>query len=41
MISNYITNYERRTEKVIPRAGTEMDMGKSMTREIKRSCEPI
>jgi len=31
MISNYVTSYEQRTKKVIPRAGTEMDMGKSLT----------
>ncbi len=31
MISNHVTDYERRTKKVIPRAGTEMDMGKSLT----------
>ncbi len=30
-ISNYITNYEKRTNEVVPRAGTEMDMGKSLT----------
>lgn len=31
MISNHVTSYEKRTKKVIPRAGTEMDMGKSLT----------
>jgi len=30
-ISNHIISYEKRTKKVIPRAGTEMDMGKSLT----------
>jgi hypothetical protein len=30
-ISNYITNYEKRTNEVVPRAGTEMDIGKSLT----------
>lgn len=30
MISNHVTSYEKRTKKVIPRAGTEMDMGKSL-----------
>ena len=30
-ISSYVTTYEKRTNKVIPRAGTEMDMGKSLT----------
>lgn len=30
-ISNYITGYEKRTKKIIPRAGTEMDMGKTLT----------
>lgn len=30
-ISNYVTEYEKRTKKVIPRAGTEMDMGKTLT----------
>jgi len=31
MISNYILDYEKRTKKVVPRAGTEMDMGKTLT----------
>ena len=31
MISNHVTSYEKRTKKVVPRAGTEMDMGKSLT----------
>jgi Protein of unknown function (DUF1670). len=31
MISNHVISYEKRTKKVIPRAGTEMDMGKSLT----------
>lgn len=31
MISNHVTSYEKRTKNVIPRAGTEMDMGKSLT----------
>ena len=31
MISNHVTSYEKRTRKVIPRADTEMDMGKSLT----------
>jgi hypothetical protein len=31
MISNHVTSYGKRTKKVIPRAGTEMDMGKSLT----------
>ena len=31
MISSHITSYEKRTKRVIPRAGTEMDMGKSLT----------
>jgi hypothetical protein len=31
VISNHVTSYEKRTKKVIPRAGTEMDMGKSLT----------
>ncbi len=31
MISNYIIGYENRTKKVVPRAGTEMDMGKTLT----------
>ena len=30
-ISNYILGYENRTDKVVPRAGTEMDMGKTLT----------
>jgi hypothetical protein len=30
-ISNHVISYEKRTKKVIPRAGTEMDMGKSLT----------
>ena len=31
MISSHVKSYEMRTKKVIPRAGTEMDMGKSLT----------
>ncbi len=31
MISNHILGYENRTKKVVPRAGTEMDMGKTLT----------
>ena len=31
MISNYITDYEKRTNVVVPRAGTEMDLGKTLT----------
>jgi hypothetical protein len=31
VISNHVTSYEKRTKKVVPRAGTEMDMGKSLT----------
>jgi hypothetical protein len=31
MISNHVISYEKRTKRVIPRAGTEMDMGKSLT----------
>ena len=31
MIPNHVTSYEKRTKKVVPRAGTEMDMGKSLT----------
>ena len=31
MISNHVTSYEKRTKKVVPRAGTEMDIGKSLT----------
>ena len=31
MISNYITDYEKRTNAVVPRAGTEMDLGKTLT----------
>jgi len=31
MISNHVISYEKRKKKVIPRAGTEMDMGKSLT----------
>jgi len=31
MISNYILDYEKRTKKVVPRAGTEMDIGKTLT----------
>ena len=30
-ISNNVISYEKRTKKAIPRAGTEMDMGKSLT----------
>ena len=30
-ISSHVTTYEKKTKKVIPRAGTEMDMGKSLT----------
>ncbi|TFH41057.1 MAG: DUF1670 domain-containing protein [ANME-2 cluster archaeon] len=30
-ISNYILDYEKRTNEVVPRAGTEMDMGKTLT----------
>nr|QNO42964.1 hypothetical protein MNOMIAMN_00004 [Methanosarcinales archaeon ANME-2c ERB4] len=30
-ISNYISIYEKRTNKVVPRAGTEMDIGKTLT----------
>jgi len=30
-ISKYVTGYENRTNKVVPRAGTEMDMGKTLT----------
>ncbi|MEA1999969.1 MAG: DUF1670 domain-containing protein [Euryarchaeota archaeon] len=30
-ISSYIIDYEKRTNKVVPRAGTEMDMGKTLT----------
>ncbi|MGP8321281.1 MAG: DUF1670 domain-containing protein [Methanosarcinaceae archaeon] len=30
-ISNYVLGYEKRTEKVVPRAGTEMDIGKTLT----------
>ncbi len=30
-ISNYILDYEKRTNDVVPQAGTEMDMGKSLT----------
>lgn len=31
MISNYILGYEKRMKKVVPRAGTEMDIGKTLT----------
>ena len=31
MVSNHVIDYEKRTQKVIPRAGTEMDIGKSLT----------
>ncbi len=31
MISNYVTDYEKRTNTVVPRAGTEMDLGKTLT----------
>ena len=30
-ISGYIVDYEKRMNKVVPRAGTEMDMGKILT----------
>jgi len=30
-ISIHVKNYEKKTKKVVPRAGTEMDMGKSLT----------
>jgi hypothetical protein len=30
-ISSYILDYEKRTNDVVPRAGTEMDIGKSLT----------
>jgi hypothetical protein len=30
-ISNYVTDYENRTNEVVPRAGTEMDIGKTLT----------
>jgi hypothetical protein len=31
MISNHVTSYEKRTKKIILRAGTEMYIGKSLT----------
>ena len=31
MVSVHITSYEEKTKKVIPRAGTEMDIGRSLT----------
>lgn len=30
-ISDYISGYEKRMNKVVPRAGTEMDIGKTLT----------
>ena len=33
VISNHVTGYEKRTKKVVPRADTEMDMGKSLTQK--------
>jgi hypothetical protein len=31
MVSVHVTSYEEKTKKVIPRAGTEMDIGRSLT----------